>query len=194
MPVGCVLRRIMKYLILVATFCLAATLPGFCRVGMGETYFQTPGGHIICDCDPYSRTPVLVGQENKIYNIDKFYFFKNHIIGYGPGYYFIFNEATGQTSLFHAQSQWQHSIKARDLKPVLYTNWLSIADAPENFLVMGFFLGLMASPILLPVLVITVVQLLRRKIRVSGRLLLHVGSAMLLLVLLAGSLVNIYSW
>ncbi len=184
----------MKCLVLIVSFCLLATLPGICRVGMGETYFQTPGGHVICDCDPYKQPPVLVGQEDKIHSLEAFYFYRNHIIGYGPGYYFIFNEENGQTDLFRAQSQWQQSIRARDLRPVLYTNWLSIADAPENFLVMGFVLGLMASPVLLPVLVITVLQLLRRKIRVSGRFLLRAGSVMLLLVLLVGSLVNIYSW
>ena len=184
----------MKHLLLIATFCLVATMQGICRVGMGENNFSTPGGHIICDCDPYDQTPVLVGHEDKIHKIEKFYFYKNHIIGYGPDYFFIFNEVTNQADLFGVESQWQQSITAKNLKPVLYTNWLNVTDSPETFLLITYFWSMMASPLLLPILMIAAVQLLRRKIVVSGRFLFRAFSVMVILALLAGSQVNIYSW
>ena len=61
---------------------------------MVETIFDTPGGHMICDCDPYSKTPVLVGWDDTINLLDKWCFYHNHIVGHGADYFFIFNEAT----------------------------------------------------------------------------------------------------
>jgi hypothetical protein len=163
---------------------------------MGEVYFQTPGGHTICDCDPYraDQTPVLVGQEDKLHNIEAFYFYKQHIIGYGPGYYFIFDEPVGRVALFNAKSQWQQAIVAKNLNPVLYTNWLEADDSPETFLLIVFLWGILASPFILLILVIVAIGLVRRRISVSRRFLFRTCSVVLILALLAAGQLNIYSW
>jgi hypothetical protein len=112
------------------------------RTGMGEIQFKTPGGHIICDCDPYTETPVLIGFESSIKNLERWYFYKNHIIGSGKKYYFIFNETTKHLQLFQDEETWQHAIVQQHLAP-FFTRWLNISDSIEALyttLVLGMFI------------------------------------------------------
>ncbi len=112
------------------------------RVGMGEIQFQTPGGHIICDCDPYAETPVLIGFESSIKNLQKWYFYREYIIGYGKNYYFIFNEATSKLLIFKEKETWQQAISRQNLKP-FFTRWLDISDSIETLytvIVLGMFI------------------------------------------------------
>lgn len=131
----------MKSSILFATF-LFCIMEAYARIGMGEVQFKTPGGHIICDCDPYSETPVLVGFESSIKKLDTWYFYKNHIIGFGKNYYFIFNETTNSLQLFQDGETWQHAIAQQHLTP-FFTRWLDISDSIEalyTILVLGMFI------------------------------------------------------
>lgn len=102
------------------------------RVGMSEIQFKTPGGHIICDCDPYTETPVLTGYDSSVKNLREWYFYKNHIIGYGDGYYFIFDEARDKLQVFKDKADWEQAILSQHLKPV-FIRWLDISDSIEAF-------------------------------------------------------------
>ncbi len=37
---------------------------------MGEIHVSTPNGHVLCDCDPYDNTPVLIGYQDSITLLD----------------------------------------------------------------------------------------------------------------------------
>lgn len=169
---------------------------GICRVGMGESHFETPGGHTICDCDPYrsDQTPVLIGHEKRLHNLEEFYFYKNHIIGYGKEYYFVFNENTEQTDLFQTEREWKQIVSEKGLKPAIYTNWLDISDSPATFLLIAFLWGMIAAPILLLILIVVMIELIRRRISVSRRFIFRTGSVLLILAFLIGCQINTYSF
>lgn len=112
------------------------------RIGMGEIQFKTPGGHIICDCDPYLETPVLIGFESSVKKLKKWYFYRNYIIGYGKDYYFILNEGTEKLQLFKKKVNWQQAISNQNLKP-FFTRWLDISDSTEAIyavIILGMFI------------------------------------------------------
>ncbi|MFD0997929.1 hypothetical protein ACFQ21_01385 [Ohtaekwangia kribbensis] len=128
--------------IIVIGILLLNFIEAYARVGMGEIQFKTPGGHVICDCDPYSETPVLIGFESSIKNLKEWYFYKNHIIGFGKNYYFIFNETTNQPQLFQDKETWRQAIAQQQLKP-FFTRWLDISDSIEaryTIIVLGMFI------------------------------------------------------
>ena len=153
------------------------------RVGMGEINFNTPGGHVICDCDPYPETPVLVGFESSIKNLQEWYFYKNHIVGYGKGYYFIFNEVTGDLQYFKNKDTWEQAITNQNIKP-FFTRWLNISDSIEALYAI-IFLGMF---IWIPLILIIAIGIFiyfhvtgfnKRKLIVAGFLLFIIAIVIL---------------
>lgn len=123
---------------------------GFSRAGFAEVVFETPGGHTICNCDPYSseQTPILIGFE-KLEKLDKWYFYKNNIIGKGAGYYFIFNESRHIIQYFKTEKLWKRAIIIQNLEPFFITRWLSLKDSPDEFLFAIILLVIFSSPFFL---------------------------------------------
>ena len=120
----------------------------YARVGMGETHFETPNGHVICDCDPYDSTPVLIGYEDTIKLLDRWYFYHDHIVGEGKDYFFIFNELTNDLNYFRDEKDWRIAIEQKDLMP-FYTRWCDISDAPESFIAMLMLSSFITVPLFL---------------------------------------------
>ena len=135
----------MKYLLPLLLF-ISISYSGFGRIGMGEQYFETPGGHMICDCDGLENSvknaPSIVGFEEQIPKIQEFYFYKNHIVGYNDSLHFIFNEKNNDLQLFKYEQDWYYQIELQELDPII-TRWLDLSDSPEVWhvlLFMWFFL------------------------------------------------------
>lgn len=144
-------KHLMKYIFL---FFFSPFLI-FARAGFSEIFFETPGGHIICHCDPYSssQTPILIGFE-KLEKLDKWYFYRNHVIGFGNNYYFIFNESTLSIQYFKDVKQWHNAIIKQRLKPIIYTRWLNLSDSPEEFKFAIVVIAILAFPFALIVVII----------------------------------------
>jgi hypothetical protein len=131
----------MKTLILIISFSLFF-IDAFSRAGLAESFFKTPGGHSICWCDPYfdNQLPVLstsksfVVDANKppLFNVNKFYFYRNYVVGQSKTYFFIFDEGAEVAYLFKSREDWEKDILIRGLKPI-YTQWLDLSDAPAFF-------------------------------------------------------------
>ena len=105
------------------------------RIGLAETYFSTPGGHSICDCDGLEdsdNAPSIIGFEWAIPRIEKFYFYKGHIIGYSDSLYFIFNEETEYFQLFESKWKWKGAISKAELRPYI-RRWLDVGDDPQRW-------------------------------------------------------------
>jgi hypothetical protein len=109
------------------------------RAGLAESFFTTPGGYTICWCDPYTDDQLPVLSTNKgirhnepLYNVAKFYFYKNHVIGTGKNYFFVFDELTETVQTFKNKLDWKKYISTHTLNP-LVTQWLDISDTPFFF-------------------------------------------------------------
>src|SRR5688572_26831527 len=135
------MRNFMKTLIFIV-FCFLYSIDVFSRAGLAESFFETPGGHSICWCDPYSddQLPVLSTTKsflidtNKppLFNVDRFYFYKNNVVGKAKSYFFIFDEGLEITYVFKTREEWQKGISTKGLDPI-FTQWLDISDAPFLF-------------------------------------------------------------
>lgn len=74
----------------------------------------------------------IENRRNRIYNVKKWYYYKDHIIGLTSiSYhkteeqkesYFILNELTGKIDTFQNAKEWRDSIRESELKPI-YTRW-----------------------------------------------------------------------
>ena len=164
-------RKILTILLLLVT-----SVNVEARIGIAEISFDTPGGHVICDCDPYTDPPVLVGFESSLKNLEKWYFYKKHIVGYGKGYYFIFNEVTTNLQHFENKSTWEEAILNQNLKPS-FTRWLEISDSIEALYAIIFLGAFIWIPLILIIFisVITyfyVTKFSKRKLIIAGLLLL----------------------
>lgn len=128
-------------------FCIYFNLAHAAWSSMFEISFKTPGGHTICSCDalnPSDSDPSIIGFEKNIPRIKKFYFYKNHIVGYTDNLFFIFNEGNENLEIFRDKSAWKEKIKAHHLNPFI-TRWLEVSDAPSEYalmLVMGFHISI----------------------------------------------------
>jgi hypothetical protein len=158
------------------TIFLLLPVMGFSRAGFSEVVFETPGGHTICHCDPYSsaQTPILIGFE-RLEKLDKWYFYKNNIIGKGAGYYFIFNESSDKIQYFTTEKLWRLAIINQNLEPFFITRWLSLKDSPDEFLFVIVLLIILSSPLFLITIIIfwiltykKVIVWTKRKMKVIG--------------------------
>jgi len=137
------------------------SMSAYARIGMGEIFFETPYGHTICDCDPYPEVPVLVGWEDTLNNLETWYFYRNHIVGIGEGYYFIFNEMTEEYSLFTDEILWNNAIARKNLKP-FYTVWLTMQDSPESFYFLLFLNSFLLLPFALMIIAVVIFLSIKR--------------------------------
>jgi hypothetical protein len=117
-------------------------MTAFARAGLAETFFTTPGGHSICWCDPYTdeQLPVLSTTNSllkdtarpPLFNVTKFYFYRNHVVGIAKDYFFIFDEGLEISYIFKTREEWNKNIRTKKLNPV-FTQWLDLTDTPFLF-------------------------------------------------------------
>ena len=170
------MRRLITILYIITVSNLA-----YSRAGFAEESFQTPGGHEICWCDPYDSEvlPVLIGWEDTIPNIEEFYFYKDHIIGYSKIRFFIFNEKTENIQVFNNRKDWNKSIDLLDLKPNK-EKWLTLSDNKNNVDFGIAILVFMSLPLWLILLIIFIVQLARKKI--TKKIILYILLGIVLII------------
>lgn len=180
-------------------FCWLSSTNAFSRAGFAESFFETPGGHTICWCDPYSddQLPVLstsksfLADDNKppLYNVDKFYFYKNYVIGKAKNYFFIFDEGLEIIYTFKTREEWKKGISTKELNPI-FTQWLDISDAPFFFTTPYNVIVILLITTSLSVLFPIVVAISRKKLRS-----IHYASIFLSILALGITyLLNIYSF
>lgn len=104
---------------------------------------------------PYVDTPVLVGYEKTINSLVRWYFSRDHIVGQGKDYYFIFDEITNTLQYFNSQGEWEKAVKLKQLEP-FYTRWCTISDSPDSFVLAIVLSSFTTVPIFLIVLCVII--------------------------------------
>lgn len=163
---------------------LLFSICSFSRAGFSETFFSTPGGHTICNCDPYSnnQTPILIGFE-RLEKLDKWYFYKNNIVGKGTGYFFIFDESSEEIQYFKDEKLWKKVIDEQNIEPIFFTRWISLRDSPDDFLFGIVILVIISSPILIGLIIVLWI-LTYKKIIIWTKRKLNIIGAMIVILLL----------
>ncbi|MFM2269915.1 MAG: hypothetical protein RL757_3356, partial [Bacteroidota bacterium] len=113
--------------------------------GLGDWEHQTPSGNMMRD-NGSGITLTLNGKREDI-SIKKWYFYKNHIIGFSNNSFFIVNETKKEIYTFKTEEDWHDAIGQHNLKPWIWTrwyvdNWVEM-DAILTiilFLFLGFFI------------------------------------------------------
>ncbi|PRY47048.1 hypothetical protein CLV58_101112 [Spirosoma oryzae] len=108
-----------------------------------SSYFKTPNGNSICDgteVSDYINAPVG--------KLDKWYFYKDRIIGIGDSGYFILDEVNSLDRLYttYSETEWSAEIERRDLSPYFGLNgtpWKMVTGENailQNLIDIGFFI------------------------------------------------------
>ncbi|RZJ68235.1 MAG: hypothetical protein EOO50_02110 [Flavobacterium sp.] len=150
------------------------------RVGLAEIFFETPGGHTICHCDPYpdAQTPILIGFD-KLERLEKWYFYRDHIIGKGTGYYFVFDEKSEEYKTFKNESDWKKVIEDQNLEPIV-TRWFDLSDSPQDWFFLLVITAVFTVPIIIAILIVIGILFLRKKILWARRLLFFTAAVLLI--------------
>ncbi|MDF2456390.1 MAG: hypothetical protein K0R51_2383 [Cytophagaceae bacterium] len=166
-------------------FTLSCMLSHLCqaRVGLAEIFFTTPGGHIICHCDPYSdeQTPAMIGWD-QLQQLEKWYFYRDAVVGKGKGYYFIFIEDIKNLKIYKDEARWQSGIDQFHVRP-FYTRWLDLYDSPDDFLFMLYMTSFVWAPVLLLILVTVALLTFKKQIRWNKKGILITFSCVLLFLI-----------
>jgi hypothetical protein len=138
-------------------------------LGGGTHWTQnTPAGNIIGAQNTDIVTLSLIDDDldcrtehtYEINGLNKWYFFKNHIIGrLDSGYtinrrqnckdyitegknagYFIVSETTRQFEIFSTESSWKNAISLQNIKPIIWTRWFEFDDFDSSGGMSMFFL------------------------------------------------------
>jgi hypothetical protein len=56
-------------------------------------------------------------------NVDKWYYYKNHVIGKSSEHYFVFNELTKELRFFSEEQEWELFLEKQFLYPQIRTRW-----------------------------------------------------------------------
>ncbi|MBN2892513.1 MAG: hypothetical protein JXL97_11645 [Bacteroidales bacterium] len=109
-------------------------------MGISDWSYTTKNGSTISDSDPIPgvRLCLKKGEAKELYDLQKWYFYKNSIIGvYGERKiheYFIANELTGELTTYTNRKEWKKQIKQKKLKPKIWTNWHKSHYPSEMFI------------------------------------------------------------
>jgi len=101
--------------------------------GLGDWRTQTPNGNSIESIlNPFT---LRLQNGKELYSIDKWYFYKNHIVGIiesnkvrtekSQKTYFVVNEKSYAIEKFNKKSKWETHLTEHNLNPKLYTRWYS---------------------------------------------------------------------
>jgi hypothetical protein len=90
--------------------------------GIGDWDAKTPGGNTMLDSG--SGTVLKFSNPySEIKGINKWYFFRGHIIGKSYDGFFVTNEHSHTNLLFHSESVWNEYLVDNNLKPTLWIRW-----------------------------------------------------------------------
>jgi hypothetical protein len=93
-------------------------------IGLGNWQNQTPGGNVMGDAG--SGTVLILAKNNqRINNITRWYFYRNHIVGQTGSDYFIVNETTGKVRRHNNSREWDKAIVQANLSPPIRTRWFT---------------------------------------------------------------------
>lgn len=138
-----------------------------------ELIMQAPGGTPIFDCTNCTTIVCDSIYANKqLYNLKKWYFYKNCVIGYTTNTYFIFNEENESFLQYKSIGAWKREIEKLNLTPKYYSCWLSVKSSSKG---LQWFKNVLKIPItiifLLQLTVVIVLIYNKKKEMVLGVLL-----------------------
>ncbi len=105
----------------------------------GGVNFYTPEGNNICDCNELENyqknAPAIVGFENEMPRIKRFYFYRDHIVGFSDSLHFIFNEKSKVLEVFDSEKEWEERVEYSCLDPWV-TRWWELDDSPSDLILL----------------------------------------------------------
>ncbi len=90
--------------------------------GMSDWVQKTPGGHQMFDVGSGTQLQISSSSET-LENINRWYFYKNHVVGELSNGFFILDESSGKLTNFSSDKEWLNETDVRGLKPLLWTRW-----------------------------------------------------------------------
>jgi hypothetical protein len=98
----------------------------FGRIGLADWSCETPNGNEI---NNFTGLTLYLKGRARIENLDKWYFYKGHVIGMTgrysteTSYFFVANEFTGKIDSFPNEAEWLNYLSNNKLTPKMWTRW-----------------------------------------------------------------------
>jgi hypothetical protein len=136
----------MKYLVLLGLTIISSNLLGY---GIGDWSHITPNGNVMGD--PGSGTSLYINKtRQEILGINKWYFYKDKIVGKAGKEHFVVDEKEGEVIFFRNRNEWLNFIQVNNLEPSIFTRWYTDnwVDG-DHLLVWLIFLPFISVPFIL---------------------------------------------
>lgn len=143
-------NRIIKFNIIL--LCFITPIPLYAGIGLADWSAKTPGSNEI---NNFSGNAIYLKNGDQIDNLNRWFFYKNHIIGekdtiYTPvneARYFVVDETTFKIDTFLNKDVWTNYLAEKNLKPKVWTrwysnNWIFFSDDMASALTSMFYLSI----------------------------------------------------